>query len=77
MRTVYLVAQKSKDPRTKIGSVLVKDNIIISTGFNGFPIGVLDKQERYLNREQKLRYVSHSESNSVLLLICRNADQTT
>ena len=66
MKMVYLVAEKSRDPKTKIGAVLVKDKHIISTGYNGFPIGVKDLPERYNNRETKLKYVSHAESNAIL-----------
>jgi len=66
MKMVYLVAEKSKDPRTKIGAVLVKDKHIISTGYNGFPIGVNDVKERYTNRETKYKYVVHAEENSIL-----------
>ena len=39
MRMVYLTATKSKDPSSKIGAVIVKDNRVISTGYNGFPRG--------------------------------------
>jgi len=42
MEGVYWVASKSKDPKTKIGAILVKDHRIISTGYNGIPIGVND-----------------------------------
>ena len=36
-----LIAQKSKDPSTKVGCVIVgDDNAILSMGFNGFPRGV-------------------------------------
>jgi len=66
MKQVYLVAEKSKDPSTKFGSVIVKDNHIISSGFNGFPIGVRDLPERYNNRELKYKFVAHSEANAVL-----------
>jgi len=66
MKQAYLVAEKSKDPSTKIGSVIVKDNHIISSGFNGFPIGVNDTQERYNDREAKYKFVVHSEANAVL-----------
>ena len=66
MKQVYLAAEKSKDPSTKIGAVLVRDNHIISTGFNGFPIGVLDKKNRYADREVKYDLVVHAEDNSVL-----------
>lgn len=66
MRMVYLTATKSKDPSTKIGAVIVKDNRVISTGYNGFPIGVTDSLERYENRETKYKFVVHAEHNSVL-----------
>jgi dCMP deaminase len=66
MKQVYLAAEKSKDPSTKIGAVLVRDKHVISTGFNGFPIGVLDKKERYADREVKYDLVVHAEDNSVL-----------
>ena len=66
MKQVYLVAEKSKDPSTKFGAILVKDNHIISSGFNGFPIGVNDSPERYNNRELKYKFVCHAEHNSVL-----------
>lgn len=66
MRHVYLAASKSKDPRTKIGAVLVKDGVIISEGYNGFPRKVKDLPERYANRETKYKYTAHGEHNSVL-----------
>lgn len=66
MKQVYLTAEKSKDPSTKIGAVLVRDKHIISTGYNGFPIGVRDKKGRYAKRESKYDFVVHAESNSVL-----------
>lgn len=66
MRHVYLSASKSLDPRTHIGSVLVKDNVIISEGFNGFPRGVYDYKHRYNDREMKLKFIVHAETNSVL-----------
>jgi dCMP deaminase len=46
MRQVYLAASKSKDTRTKIGAVLVKDKAVISQGYNGMPIGVLEKKPK-------------------------------
>lgn len=66
MKQVYLVAEKSKDPSTKIGAVLVRDRHIISSGFNGFPINVKDKKERYNKRELKYEFVVHGEDNAVL-----------
>lgn len=66
MRAVYLHAASSKDPRTKIGAVLVKENNIISTGFNNFPRKVKDYLERYQDRETKYQYIVHGEHNSIL-----------
>ncbi len=65
MKMAYLVAERSKDPRTKIGTLLVKDNTLISTGYNGFPRGVRDLPERYNDRDLKYKLVAHSEANSV------------
>ena len=66
MKQVYLVAERSKDPSTKIGAVLVKDGNIIGTGYNGFARKVLDLPERYNDRETKYSYVVHAEDNVVL-----------
>lgn len=66
MKHVYLAAEKSKDPRTKIGAILVKDKHIISTGFNGFPQGVIDTLERYNDRELKYLFVAHAEFNCIV-----------
>lgn len=63
----YLAAENSRDPRTRIGSVLVKGNSVVATSFNGFPIGVKDLPERYNDRETKYGFINHSEQNSILL----------
>jgi len=67
MRRAYLAAEMSKDPRTKIGAVLVRDGKWdISSGFNGFPAKVQDSPERYSDRNTKLKMIVHAEANSVL-----------
>lgn len=75
MRHVYLAASKSKDPRTKIGAILVKDNTVISEGYNGFPRGVQDLNKRYTSRKTKYNYVVHAEHN-VILNCARNGIST-
>lgn len=65
MREAYLVSSKSKDIRTKIGSVIVKDNSTISHGYNGFPRKVNDDVEERKNAPLKYSYVVHSEANAV------------
>lgn len=62
-----LAASWSKDPSTKVGAVIVgPDGEIRSTGFNGFPRGIADTEERLTNREEKLNLVVHAEMNAVL-----------
>lgn len=60
-------AQMSKDPATRVGSIIVgPDREIISAGFNGFPRGVADTPERLGDRETKLKLIVHAEMNAVL-----------
>lgn len=67
-------AKWSKDPSKKIGSVIVGAmGQIISLGYNGFPRGVADTEERLNNREQKYKYVVHSEMNCIFNAIHNNA----
>ena len=62
----FHIALWSKDPSTKVGSVIVSpSNKIVSLGYNGFPKGVSDLAERYENRETKLLFVSHAERNAM------------
>lgn len=60
------VSTWSKDPRKKIGAVIVgKNGQIISQGYNGFPRGVQDYESRYNDKETKLKYVVHAEANAL------------
>ena len=61
------IAGWSKDPSTKVGAVIVRpDRTVASMGYNGFPRGVLDHEERYADREQKYAMVVHAENNALL-----------
>jgi dCMP deaminase len=56
----------SKDPSKQIGAVAVGDKgQILSQGYNGFPRGVKDTNDRYNNREEKYKYVVHGEMNCI------------
>lgn len=66
-RLMYLVSSKSPDPRTKIGAILIRDKSMISSGFNGFPMGVQDLPQRYENRQEKIKFICHAEMNSILI----------
>lgn len=75
LKLCYLIARKSKDFSTKIGSVLIKeDKSVISVGFNGLPINCKENKEKN-ERPEKYYHYSHSEINSILLA-ARNGIQT-
>jgi dCMP deaminase len=57
----------SKDPSTRVGAVIVKDKEVLSLGFNGFPTGIADTNERLNDRELKYSLVVHGEMNAILL----------
>lgn len=63
----WFVSTWSKDPSTKVGSVIVDDKRrIVSIGFNGFPRSMNDDKKRYENRPWKLDHVMHAEENAIL-----------
>ena len=61
-----LISQKSKDPSTKVGCVIVNDdNVILSTGFNGFPRGINEENSSRWRRPEKYNWVEHAERNAI------------
>jgi len=67
LRLAKLVSERSKDPSTKTGAVLVAPTgEVISTGFNGFPRGMPDLPEHYANREEKYSRIIHCEMNALI-----------
>ncbi len=61
------ISSWSKDPSTKVGCVVVgEDREIRSTGFNGFPRGIKDDEERLADREQKYPLICHAEENAIM-----------
>ena len=62
---VYLIASKSKDTRTKIGAILVKDKRIISEGYNGMCGKVNDNVLLRNIRPEKYFWYEHAERNSL------------
>jgi dCMP deaminase len=56
----------SKDPNTKVGAVIIGDKgQILSQGYNGFPRGIQDTEERLNEREIKLSLIVHAEMNAI------------
>ena len=71
MGVAMLAARRSKDPSTQVGACIVsKDNIIISTGYNGMPMGCSDDEFPWVRsgaeNETKYPYVVHAELNAIL-----------
>ncbi|HWA32378.1 MAG TPA: dCMP deaminase family protein [Candidatus Paceibacterota bacterium] len=70
MRMAHLIAERSKDPSTQSGAVIVDDrNVVVGMGYNGFPRGISndklpwDKKGNYENT--KYAYICHSEENAI------------
>ncbi len=61
------ISSWSKDPSTKVGAVVVNSKKqIVSIGYNGFPRGVHDTEERLNDRPTKYSMVVHAEVNAVV-----------
>ena len=69
MGVALLAAKRSKDPNTQVGACIVDgNNIILSTGYNGFPYGCSDDLFPWERDgdETKYKYVVHAELNAIL-----------
>lgn len=73
MRIAKIIAQRSKDPQTQGGAIIVDSkNIALGMGYNGFPRGIDSNQlpwkrtgESELLSETKHAYVVHAEVNAI------------
>jgi dCMP deaminase len=65
LELAQFIANWSKDPSTKVGAVIIGQNKeILSTGYNGFPPGIRETEER-LERPTKYIYTEHAERNAL------------
>ena len=65
-----LIAQRSKDPATQVGSIIIgKNNNVLSLGYNGTPNNFCDEEFPWGKEgeriDTKYLYVCHSELNSI------------
>lgn len=68
MGVSLLAAKRSKDPNTQVGACIVdKNNIILSTGYNGFPFGCSDDEYPWAREgeDTKYKFVVHAELNAI------------
>ena len=66
MRMAHVWAENSHCKRKKVGALIVKDNMIISDGFNGTPSG-MDNCCEDADGETKWEVI-HAEANAILKL---------
>jgi dCMP deaminase len=67
MGMAQYVSTISKDPSTKVGAVIVNElKEIVGTGYNGFPRGVDDREDRLNDRPTKYALVVHAELNAII-----------
>lgn len=69
MGVAMLAGNRSKDPGTQVGACIVDNrNVIISTGYNGFPMGCSDDEFPWdrEGEDTKYPYVVHAELNAIL-----------
>jgi len=60
------IAEASSDRSTKVGCIVVgPDKEIRAQGYNGFPRGVDDENDKWHERPAKYDYVIHAEANAV------------
>lgn len=67
MAMAQMISTWSKDPSSQIGAVAVNDERrILATGYNGFPKGIADTEERLNNRDEKYHRIIHAEMNALM-----------
>ena len=79
MGVAMLAAMRSKDPNTQVGACIVnKDNIIVSTGYNGMPKGCSDDEYSWERTGETTKYpfVVHAELNAILNAAGRNVRES-
>jgi dCMP deaminase len=66
LEVAQTIARKSKDPRCRVGAVIVSGGILVSTGFNGLARHVFDDPSLLEDAEEKLKVICHAEHNAIL-----------
>lgn len=70
MLMAHLIAERSKDPSTQAGSIIVDEHkIVVGLGYNGFPRGIQDEELPWGREggflDTKYAYVVHAEENAI------------
>lgn len=75
MSSLKVTRELSKDNETKVSALIIdcERKIILSSGYNGLPRGVLDIPNR-LTRPEKYNYTIHAELNAILWALSNGKD---
>lgn len=65
MEMAVTVARKSKDPRCRVGAVIVREELVLSTGFNGLARNIYDDPDLLADAAEKLTMICHAEQNAI------------
>lgn len=73
MMMALMVRERSKDPKTQVGAVIVRDNRILGTGYNGTSKGITDDEMPWDSLGEanndlmniKNSFVVHAEANAL------------
>ena len=66
IRLAREISSWSKDPSKQIGAVAIGERgQVLAQGYNGFPRGIKDTDERLNHRQTKYKYVVHAEMNCI------------
>lgn len=64
---IEVVAQRSEDPNTKVGCIILdENNRIVSAGYNGLPKGLSEEDFTLGERPIKYQHVVHADMNAIL-----------
>ena len=70
MRMAHVIGDRSKDPNTQAGAVVVNDkNVVVGMGYNGWPRGIKNDALPWERTgdlyDTKYAYVVHAEENAI------------
>lgn len=76
MGLAWLIKERSPDPNTKHGAVIVNyKKQIVATGYNGHPTGTT-LPEKYFKRPHKYKCMIHAEQNAILNMSSKESIDT-
>ncbi len=66
LRKAWQMSLSSRDPSTKCGAIITIENELVTGGFNHFPNGIPEAEEKMKNGKLKYEIVIHAEVSAIL-----------